>query len=225
MDASMALLQGGTTSRTTRAPAKSLVCLLKEVGVCAYRGWCRHYLSLYLIWFLMQNAISIRNDKDQRRVLSSSSFFHGTPGWHAKPERQRLAVGTEKTLRERSKQVEFLFCHGSREWGRLLLLLGGLENGSGMVSWFVVSEVCWSLLKVEAKLLQIFHRETPVIATVPAAKADHGSFRCKAGVNTSSLESIIMLSVNLWNHSVSEGSSQTWAWTSDAPRRGKQQLS
>lgn len=128
-------------------------------------------------------------------------------------------------LHGHSKQVEFLFCHGSWEWGMLLLLLGGLENGSGMVSWFVVSEVCWSLLKVEAKLLQIFHRETPVIAMVPAAKADHGSFRCKAGVNTSSLESIIMLSVNLWNHSVSEGSSQTWAWTSDAPRRGKQQLS
>lgn len=50
-----------------------------------------------------------------------------------------------------------------------------------------------SLPKVEAKE---FHRETPVIATVPVPNMTtslQGSF----SVNMSSLESIIMLSVNL----------------------------
>lgn len=38
-------------SRTTGAPAKKPFCLLKEAGLCAYPGWCRHYLSLYLHTF------------------------------------------------------------------------------------------------------------------------------------------------------------------------------
>lgn len=58
-----------------------------------------------------------------------------------------------------------------------------------------------------SEIIAIFHRETPVIASAAPPNTTVVFFRCKAGVNMSSLESIIMLSVNLRNHSVSEGSS------------------
>lgn len=48
-----------------------------------------------------------------------------------------------------------------------------------------------------SKIIAIFHRETPSNCHGLAAKYDHSSFRCKVGVNMSSLDSIIMLSVNL----------------------------
>lgn len=52
-------------------------------------------------------------------------------------------------------------------------------------------KACRSLLEVEAEIVAIFHRETPVIATEPVAKSDRSSFRCRAGLNKSSLEFII----------------------------------
>lgn len=51
-----------------------------------------------------------------------------------------------------------------------LLLLGGLRME---VQWSVdllPPKVCWSLLEVEAEIVAIFHRETPVIAAKPGAK-------------------------------------------------------
>lgn len=67
-------------SGTTRAPAKSLACLPKEVGVCAERGWCRHYLSLYLIWFwwrtLFRSGMTTANE-----AYSSSLWFFFYNTW------------------------------------------------------------------------------------------------------------------------------------------------
>lgn len=67
-------------SGTTRAPAKSLACLPKEVGVCADRGWCRHYLSLYLIWFwwrmLFRSGMTTANEG----YSSPLWFFFTIPG-------------------------------------------------------------------------------------------------------------------------------------------------
>lgn len=56
-----------------------------------------------------------------------------------------------------------------RSTGRLLLL-GGLRMEAQWSVDLLPPKVCWSLLEVEAEIVAIFHRETPVIAAKPGAK-------------------------------------------------------
>lgn len=56
-----------------------------------------------------------------------------------------------------------------RSTGRLLLL-GGLRMEAQRSVDLLPPKVCWSLLEVEAEIVAIFHRETPVIAAKPGAK-------------------------------------------------------
>lgn len=56
-----------------------------------------------------------------------------------------------------------------RSTGRLLLV-GGLWMEAQRSVDLLPPKVCWSLLVVEAEIVAIFHRETPVTAAKPGAK-------------------------------------------------------
>ena len=69
-------------------------------------------------------------------------------------------------------------------WG--LRLRGGLRMESERSVDLPASKSLSKFAEGGSKFIAIFHWETPVMTTGPAAKYDHGSFRCKVCVNMSS---------------------------------------
>lgn len=63
-----------------------------------------------------------------------------------------------------------MFLSGMKRSTGGLLLVGGLRMEAQRSVDLLPTKACWSLLEVEAEIVAIFHRETPVIAAEPFAK-------------------------------------------------------
>lgn len=63
-----------------------------------------------------------------------------------------------------------MFLSGMERSRGCLLLLGGLRMEAQRSVDLLPPKVCWSVLEVEAEIVTIFHKETPVIAAKAGAK-------------------------------------------------------